>query len=642
MTQDGGDGSEPPGLNIRRLPGVNRYALTVSISARLRRPRRTVGRLRELVRFSSQLVWSAAKWPFVALACIQLLNSALLAGQVLAVQWLLTAMLTLTGGQDASAVFWPITVMALLTAASAVASSLQGSLSRYVAERVSRLMWDSVFDVSTGVGMREYEDPTFFDRLDRVRNGGLNRPFQVTNGVIATIGALASSLGLGITIFAFHPLLIPLLIVGGLPVLLTSRQESRLKFNFTVAQTPATRLRAYLSILMTGRDEAKEVRAFGLAHNLRGRFDSAYARYFADLRRHLKHRATLNVVGQLTAATVLGLTLFALAWLITIGGLTIATAGAALVAVRMLSSQIQGLAGGIQSIFESGLFIDDLRAFLAMAPPQQPQAVPSRDFQTLDARSLSFTYPGRELPAVDGVSVHINRGEVVALVGENGSGKSTLAKIIAGLYPPDTGTIWWDDTPLSELPAGTAQASTALIFQDFVQYAMDVETNIALGSPDEPVDADRLRGAAAASGVAAFAGSLPQGFHTMLTRLFEGGHDLSGGQWQRLAIARAFYRDAPLVILDEPSAALDPRAEFDLFSSLRPTIAGRSALIISHRFSTVRNADRIYVLDSGRVAESGTHDELMAHRGIYAELFSLQAAAYLPDGESHSGEAPSQ
>lgn len=588
-----------------------------------------MGRLRRLVGFSIRLVWRSAPVPFVALSCLQLLGAAILAAQVLTVQWLLNAMLRLDAA-GVTATVAPIAAMALLTAAGAVASSVQASLSRYVGEQVGRAMWHSILDVSTGVGMRSFEDPAFFDRLERVRVNGLTRPFQVTNGVIATMGASLACIGIAATLAAFNPWLLPLLAIGGLPLLLTSRQESRLEFRFNVAQTQPGRLRAYLSILMTGRDEAKEVRAFGMAGNLRSRFENVYARYLDDLRGHLKRRSALNVLGQSGAAIVLCLTLLALAWMISGGGLTIATAGAAVVAVRMLASQIQGLAGGVQSIFESGLFIDDLQDFLALAPvPTAP--APVREFERVFAKDVTFSYPGREAPAVDAVSIQIGRGEVVALVGENGSGKTTLAKLIAGLYSPDQGEVWWDEVALSALPEGTARSSTAVIFQDFVRYAMDLRTNIALGLPNDPVDDTRIVRAAAASGVVDFVNELPHGYQTMLTRMFDGGHDLSGGQWQRLAIARAFYRDAPLVILDEPSAALDPRAEYDLFSTLRSTIEGRSALIISHRFSTVRNADRIYVLDSGRVAESGTHDELMKADGIYAELFRLQATAYLPD-----------
>lgn len=579
-------------------------------------------------------MWSAARAPFIWLVVLQLTGAGLLAAQVLSVQWALDGILSL-GSPDSSVstVATSVALLALLTAATAVIGAVQGSLSRYVGESVARAMWHRVLDVSTTVGLKQFESPEFFDRLERVRSSALTRPFQVTNGVIACIGAIAAGTGLAITLASFNPLLLPLLLLSGVPVLLTSRQESRLEFRFNVAQTQRIRRRQYTSILLTGRDEAKEVRAFGLAPNLRARFDVLYAEYLEALRSHLRRRGGYSVIGQLTSAIVLGATLLVLVWLIATGGLDVASAGAALVAVRMLASQVQTLSSGIQTIFESGLFVDDLEEFVALAPRHGIEAGPVTPLATaaVEATGLSFTYPGASSPAVDDVDLSIGEGQVVALVGENGSGKTTLAKLIGGLYPPDAGSIAWNGVAGSTLDPRVVSASTAFIFQDFVRYAMDAETNIALGRADVAADARRVRDAASAAGAGDFLTALPNGYDTTLTRLFEGGVDLSGGQWQRVAIARAFYRDAPLVILDEPSAALDPRAEYDLFSSLRRSIRGRSALVISHRFSTVRNADRIYVMDAGRVVEHGNHEELMRHDGIYADLFRLQAAAYLPD-----------
>jgi len=594
-----------------------------------------MSRLGELVRFSAALVWEAARAPFLALTSLQLVNAALLAAQVFAVQAVLDGILNLAE-RGVGPVVVPVVFLAVFTAATAVTGSVQGSLSRYVGESVAKTMWQRVLDVSTGVGLRQFEDASFFDRLERVRGSALTRPFQVTNGVIATVGAVAASVGLAVTLASFNPILLPLILVSGVPLLFTSRRESRLEFRFNVQQTPRVRMRTYMTILLTGRDEAKEVRAFGLTRNLRARFNALYTTYLRDLARHLRRRAGLSLIGQLTAALVLGGTLLVLVWLIASGGLSVAQAGAALVAVRMLASQVQGISGGVQTIFESGLFIDDLREFLALRPGRSEAEATAEpiDFGEIVAEDVSFTYPGRRKPALDGVTVRIGRGEVVAIVGENGSGKTTLSKLIAGLYQPDEGRVTWDDVAVEALAPGAVRASTAVIFQDFVRYALDARTNISLGRPDEDPDDEKVRAAARAAGADAALSALPNGYDTPLTRLFEGGHDLSGGQWQRVAIARAYYKNAPLVVLDEPSAALDPRAEFDLFSSLRRTLEGRSALVISHRFSTVRNADRIYVMDEGRVVESGSHDELMQHDRVYAELFRLQAAAYLPDAGS--------
>lgn len=593
---------------------------------------KSLGRLSRLIRYSVSLVWEAARAPFIALTGLQLVNAGLLAAQVLAIQWVLDGILHLAE-RGAQGVILPVVALAASTAATAVTGAIQGSLGRFVGESVARTMWQRLLDVATGVGLRQFESPSFFDRLERVQDSALTRPFQVTNGVIACIGAVAAGLGLGATLFSFNPLLVPLILAGGVPLLFTSRQESRMEFRFNVEQTPPVRLRNYLAYLLTGRDEAKEVRAYGLSRNLRGRFDGLYSVYLHDLAHHLRRRARMSIIGQFTAAVVLGATLLVLVWLITTGGLTVAEAGAALVAVRMLASQVQALSAGVQTIFESGLFIDDLLVFFSLKPKDAAtDAIGSAiDFDEIVADNVTFTYPEGSEPAVDGVTVRIAKGEIVAVVGENGSGKTTLSKLIAGLYPVDSGVIRWDSKPIDDLPAGTVRASTAVIFQDFVHYGLDARSNIALGRPDDAPDDGLIRASARAAGVDAALAGLPDGYDTPLTRIFEGGQDLSGGQWQRVAIARAFYRDAPFVVLDEPSAALDPRAEYELFSSLRRVLHGRSALVISHRFSTVRNADRIYVMDQGRVAESGTHEELMARDGIYAELFSLQASAYLPD-----------
>jgi ATP-binding cassette subfamily B protein len=243
--------------------------------------------------------------------------------------------------------------------------------------------------------------------------------------------------------------------------------------------------------------------------------------------------------------------------------------------------------------------------------------------------AITFTYPSGARPALSDVCMDIRAGEVVALVGENGSGKTTLAKLLAGLYRPDSGRIRWDAADIADVDPEDLRRSVAVIFQDFLRYHLPARDNIGLGRHTAIHDLAGIRDAARHADADGFIGELADGYDTMLGPEFIGGTDLSIGQWQRIALARAFFRDAPFIILDEPTAALDARAEHDLFERIRALLAGRTVLLISHRFSSVRSADRIYVLDGGRVVEAGSHDQLMDRGGLYAELFTLQARAYL-------------
>ncbi|MDQ7993379.1 MAG: ABC transporter ATP-binding protein [Propionicimonas sp.] len=612
-----------------------------------RNERKSVSRLSHLVRASLGLVWASGRSLLIALVALQLVSAAALAGQVFAVQLVLDAILVSATSQAVGGVVGPVIALALLTAVSAITTSLSGQLQRLLGETVARTMWERVLAVATGVGLRHFESAEFYNRLNRVQTSALTRPYAVTQGLLALVGSLAASVGLAVALFSISPILLPLVLVGGIPVLLTSRRESRLEFDFTVRQTPAMRLRGYFIHLQTGRDEAKEVRAFGLSGWLHERFDAIYGTYLGDLRGHVRRRAALSLTGQLGSALVLGATLLVLVWLIAQGSLDIAGAGAAIVAVRMLAGQVQQVFGGVQAIFESGLFLDDLGEFLALGGAEREQDS-GRDapegFDLLRVEGVGFRYPGSDVEALKGVDVELRSGEVVALVGENGSGKTTLAKLLAGLYTPDRGRILWDDADAAGFRPSSLRERITVVFQDFVRYALSGTENIGIGRVDEPVDAARVRAAARAAGAERALDALPDGFDTPLSRMFAGGRDLSGGQWQRVALARSFYRDAPMVILDEPSASLDPRAEHELFSTLRSALHGRTALFISHRFSTVRGADRIYVLHEGEVVEQGSHDELMARDGRYAELYRLQSAAYVsgePGEAGGEGSAPS-
>jgi ATP-binding cassette, subfamily B, bacterial len=597
--------------------------------------RKSVGRLTRLMARSLSMVWQSARRPFVALVGLQILNAVALVFQVIAIELALVAVLNISASGGVSwSLVQPVLLLAGVTALTAVIASVQVGLGRYAGELVAAVMWQRVLHVATRVDLRKFESARFYDRLQRVQASALTRPYQITYGLVATIGAAAASIGLLVAIMLIHPALLPLLLIGGVPVLITSRRQSQLEFDFLAQQTQSMRLRTYLTWVQTGRDEAKEVRAFGLAPNFGKRLNTLYADYLRDLAQHLLRRSKLGALGTLGSAVLLALTLLLLVWLISTGRLSIAEAAAALVAIRLLAGQVQQGLTGVQAVFESGLFIDDLDGFLTLAPAAEGGSrhiAPPAEFHRIRADAVSFSYPGRSQLALQATNIEINRGEVVALVGENGSGKTTLAKVIAGLYEPGSGAVRWDGTDVRTFRPELFRERVAIIFQDFVRYALSAEENIALARPDDEIDHAAIREAAKIADADSFLSALPAGFQTPLSRRFAGGHELSGGQWQKVALARAFYRRAPLVVIDEPTASLDARAEYELFSSLHEVLRGRTALIISHRFSTVRSADRIYVLDHGRVVEQGSHDELMALGGQYAELFHLQASAYSVD-----------
>jgi ATP-binding cassette subfamily B protein len=436
-------------------------------------------------------------------------------------------------------------------------------------------------------------------------------------------------------------------VAAALPAVWLARRRAHSYYGFAFRMTPRDRERVYLASLLSERDAAKEVRATDLAGFLRARHDRLYAERIAELdevtRRQLRWALLAGVAGMgIVAGTVAVLVALALG-----DHLSLATAAAAGGAMIVFGQRVS--AGGMSSqmLLESALFVEDYLTFAAMAPPAGTTVSPPPAARAAEgpvaAEEVWFTYPGSERPALRGASVRIEPGEVVALVGANGSGKTTLAKLMGGLYVPDRGRVLLHGADTAVADRAALRRDVAIVFQDFLRYWLPVRDNIAMGRHERFGDDAGVVEAARRAGAHADLAALPDGYETRLGPVFAGGADLSVGQWQKIAIARLFFRDAPFVILDEPTAALDARAEHDLFARIEELLEGRSVLLISHRFSTVREADRIYVLDAGEVIEAGDHDELMALGGRYAEMFTLQAAAYAarsPDDEPRTVAAP--
>jgi ATP-binding cassette subfamily B protein len=508
---------------------------------------------------------------------------------------------------------------------------VQRERQQILGELVNRFVEGRLLDVVTAVDLEAFDTPGFHNRLERLRQRS-NEPLNLVSGVSGLAGAAVGTVGVIIGLLAIEPLLIPMIALVFLPAWLVASRRSELFWRFFWRMTPRDRERQYLSGVLTGRDEAKEVRAFGLAGYLRNRYEQLYDERIAELRVVAKRHLVFSFGANLGIATVLAVTLLLVGWLTVNGDVSLSEAGIAVAGVAVVGARLTQAGYSAGSMSEAGLYLDDYETFMALLPKvtaTRPTAPAPTGFDWLAVEDVTFTYPSGDRPALSHVSLDIRRGEVVALVGENGSGKTTLAKLLAGLYRPSAGCIAWDGVDIATVAPDELRRSVAVIFQDFIRYHLRARDNIALGRAEAADDLEAIAEAARHSDADRFLKLLPAGYETVLGPQFIRGTDLSVGQWQRIALARAFFRDAPFVVLDEPTASLDPRAEYDLFQRIRSLLTDRTVLLISHRFSSVRSADRIYVLAQGEVEDSGTHEELMARGGSYAELFTLQAAAYL-------------
>ncbi|QNG38285.1 ABC transporter ATP-binding protein [Geodermatophilaceae bacterium NBWT11] len=536
------------------------------------------------------------------------------------------ALRTVLDTGDGSGLVLPLLLIAVLTAASGSIGVLTGLHQRVLGERVAQAVWRSLLASCASVDLVTYESTGFLDRLERVRGNAVSRPAGVVTAVFGLAGGLLGVLVLGGALLTVAPVLVPVLAVGAVPAVLLSRRASRAEFALARRSTASMQRRGYLKSLLSHRVTAAELRAFDAAPGLLARHDAEDAAHLGRLQAHVGGRRRTALAGLVTAAVALGAAMVVVVWLATSGRIGLPGAGAAAVAARLLGGQLARVFRSLGSLVEAGPFLADLDAFLADFPARDTSGVRQTLHTGLAVRSVSFTYPGQTRPALDDVSLDVLPGRVVALVGENGSGKTTLAKVLAGLYAPASGAVCWDGRALGR---DDLRASTSVLFQDFLRYQMSVTDNVAVsGGPGRTTDPDRVAAVLDRVGVGDAVRRLPHGQDTVLgVELGEGG-DLSGGQWQRVALARALYRDSDLVVLDEPSAALDPRAEHELFRDVRAVLDGRAAVLVSHRWSSVRLADVIHVLHEGRVVEHGSHEELVAAGGRYAELYALQADAF--------------
>lgn len=500
-----------------------------------------------------------------------------------------------------------------------------------LADKYTRHVSIEVMKHAAALDLATYEDPVFYDRLERARVQATDRL-----GMIQSIGRLVqqviTAVSLSVSIIVFSPWLLLLLILGVIPAFLGESHFAFLGYATNFRQTPIRRQLDYLRVLGGSREAAKELKLFGLKEFLIERFtrlsDQIYRENIGLARRRLIAGAFLSMIG---TAGYYSAYVF-IVWrtihgVLTIGELTFLSG-----AIVQASGNIQQIFSTLASIADQALFLTDLLAFFEMRPTifSKPNALPAPRpiVRGFEFRNVSFRYPGSSRLVLSGLNFQLRPGERVALVGENGQGKTTIVKLMTRLYDPLEGQILLDGIDLREYSLEDLYREIGVIFQDFMRYEMTARENIAVGQIETLARLEPLQEAARKSMAAPVIERLHFRYEQVLGRRFEGGVDLSGGEWQKVALARAYLRNAQILILDEPTAALDARSEFEVFRRFSELTTGKTALFISHRFSTVRMADRVVVLENGKITEDGSHDELANLGGRYAEMFELQAIHY--------------
>jgi len=591
----------------------------------------------QYTRHALQLVWSTSRPLTIALALLTLVAGVLPAGiaylGALIVDAVVAAIAvhTATGAVDLSTVLGYVALEGLLVAALAATqrglSTCQSLLRAQLGQRVNEMILQKALTLE----LRHFEDSEFYDKLTRARREASTRPLSL---VMRSFGLVQNGIALvsyGTLLWQFSPWAVLVLLLAGLPSFMAEAKFSGDAFRLFRWRSPETRMQMYLETVLAREDHAKEVKLFGLGPLLLDRYRAIFRKVFKEDRALTIRRDTWGFfLGLISTAAFYT----AYAWIavsavrgqITLGQMTMYV-----LLFRQGQAAVSASLAAISGMYEDNLYLSTLYDYLD-TPVDAPEGTASTGPHADDGvrfEEVSFTYPGATEPAVSDVSFHLRPGRSLALVGENGSGKTTLIKLLTRLYVPSSGRITLDGLDLAEWSPAALRRRVAVIFQDFARYQLKVGENIGVGDVEHFEDEARWREAAEMATASPFVDELPEGYQTQLGKWFKDGRELSGGQWQKIALARAFIREgADILVLDEPTASMDARAEAQVFEQFRDLARERMVILISHRFSTVRMADQILVIQGGRILESGNHEELMHLDGHYAHLFSLQARGY--------------
>ncbi|MFH9111306.1 ATP-binding cassette domain-containing protein [Streptomyces albus] len=612
---------QPP---VMRLASDRHFEASVNLStvAIARRLPRTLAE-------AARLGWRTDRRAVLALLGCQVGAAALTATALAATTRVLAAVFA--GGDVAASLRENLTALMVLAIAACGRYLLDAGARAAAARLAPKAVREADLEVITAATAAElvaYEDPDFADAHAAASDGAEKTGDLILDAQLLT-SAAAQMAAAATVVTVLHPVMLPLLVLSVVPCAWGAVRGARIERAAHHRNLADSRLRNVFRSYTAERNTADEVRAGTMAGFLIRQYRIVSGRLEAEQLKATRQALVVQGVGDALTAVGTAATWGVLAALVASGRMELAAAGTAALAVRTSGAALATTVRAGARLFRTSLSLDDWARFLAVAKPWTTRrgtaAVAEDGPQVITARDVSFTYPGADTPALEGISLDLKCGEVIALVGENGAGKSTLARILTGLFLPTRGSVRWDGVDLADADPAGVLAKVALVPQDYTRWPLAARENITLGQPRPEGDA-AVHAAAEAAGADSVIAALPHGLDTSLARSWWGGHDLSGGQWQRVAVARAFHRDAPVLVMDEPTAALDARAEHRIYTRLKALADGRATVFITHRLANTRLADRIIVLDRGRIAEMGTFDELVSQgaTSIFFEMLKLQ------------------
>jgi ATP-binding cassette subfamily B protein len=589
------------------------------------------------VRRAFGLVWQAHPPSAMAMAGCTLVGALLPASQAwigkLIVDAVVNAINTRTDAETGLRVIAPLLIAEFILV---VLHTLNGQV-RTLAEHILHARMNLTINTriirkALELDLTHFENAEYYDKLQNARREADWRGLQIANGSFFLAQNVLTLVSFGALLLRFSPWLALIVFIATIPAFIAQSQYAELHFRVLSWRAPESRQLTYLEHLLTDYDAVKEIKLFRLGEPLLGRYADLFWKFLKQDQQIAQGRSFASVGwGLLATLSYYG----AYAWIVwrAVGGeITLGDMTLYLGIFRSSQNTFEAIFYGLSELYENGLFMSNLFTFLELKPQMlivtKPIAVPQKISYGIEFQNVSFRYVGQDGWAIKNLNLKIQPGEKIALVGPNGAGKTTLIKLLTRLYDPTEGKILLDGTDLREYDLGELRQRIGVIFQDFVRYHVSAAENIGFGQIEMLADRPRIETAATKSGAHALIASLPEKYETMLGRWFSKGRDLSGGEWQKIALARAFMRDCEILVLDEPTAALDAENEMKVFQQFRELTTDKTAVLISHRFSTVRMADRIFVIDHGGITEQGTHAELLAQSGTYARLFNLQAESY--------------